>query len=39
MVPQSRETLNSLFAELTDWEEQLKHTNIEHIPDFEGPQP
>lgn len=37
MVPQERETLNSLFTELADWEEQLKH--IDFIEEFEEPQP
>ena len=39
MVPLERESMNSLFEELTDWEEQLKHTNIDLAQEFEEPRP
>ncbi len=29
MVQPERETLNSLFEELSDWEQQLKHLEID----------
>ncbi len=38
MVPLERESLNSLFEELADWEHQLKHSGIDLTNDFGGPE-
>ena len=37
VLPPDRETLNSFFDELQDWEHQIKHSEITGIDELEGP--